>query len=135
MKDTERLRRCSENPVLLSSVELSTPLPKDMDTFWSSNENKVLLEKLLYEYVRHTLHKDPTVLSQICVDNDQWQCLKLHNGKEDIVQHLQSEFEEADLRIIMHVLDCTREGYKTCTVLSNDTDVIVALLFHLSTFL
>ena len=61
--------------------------------------------------------------------------LKLHNGKEDNVQHLQSDVEEADLRILMHVLDCIREGYETCTVLSNDTDIIVALLFHKSTFL
>ena len=35
----------------------------------------------------------------------------------------------------MHVLDCLRTGHKTCVVISNDTDVIVALLFYMPTFL
>ncbi|KAG1663260.1 hypothetical protein GQR58_020489 [Nymphon striatum] len=43
------------------------------------------------------------------------------------MQRLGSTVEEADLRIPMHVLDCCRAGYKTCVVISNDTDVIVAL--------
>ena len=45
VKDTERLRlrRCSK-PVVLSSVKLSTPIPNDMKTFWSSSQNEVLLE-------------------------------------------------------------------------------------------
>ena len=41
------------------------------------------------------------------------------------MQHLQSQIEEADLHIPMHVLDCLRGGYKTC----------VALLFYVPTFL
>ena len=49
---------------------------------------------------------------------------------------LQSTFEEADLRIPMHdVLDCLQAGYTTCVVISNDTDVIVALLFHVANLL
>ena len=51
------------------------------------------------------------------------------------MQHLQSTVEEADLRIPMHVLDCVQAGYKTCVILSNDTDVIVALLFDIPIFL
>ena len=51
VKDTERLRRCSTTLVVLSSVELTTPIPKDMTTFWPSNQNKVLLETLIYGYL------------------------------------------------------------------------------------
>ncbi|KAG1699604.1 hypothetical protein GQR58_005459 [Nymphon striatum] len=51
VKDSERLRRCSVNPVVLSLVEQTTPLPKDMSTFWPSNKNKLLLEKLIYSYI------------------------------------------------------------------------------------
>jgi hypothetical protein len=138
VKDTERLRRCSATPVVLSSVELTTPLPKDMTTFWPSSKNKVLLEILIYEYVRvksSESHEKPTILSQLCMDSNEWRCIKIHDGTEHDMRQLQSQVEEADLRIPMHVLDCLQAGHKTCVVISNDTDVIVALLFHLPTFL
>ena len=48
VKDTERLGRCDMTPVVLSSVKPSTPIPKDMTTFWPSSQNKVLLELLIY---------------------------------------------------------------------------------------
>ena len=134
VKDTERLRRCSSSPIVLSSIESSTPIPKDMSTFWSSSKNKELLEKHIYEHLRQMTHTEPTVLSQVCLTGDQWQCIKLHNGTEQSMQQLQSTVEEADLRIPMHVLDCTQEGYTTCVVISNDTDVIVSLLYHFSNF-
>ena len=51
------------------------------------------------------------------------------------MRHLQSTVDEADLRIPMHVLDCLQSGYTTCVVISNDTDVIVALLFYVPIFL
>ena len=57
VKDSERLRRCSVNPVVLSTVEKTTPLPKDVTTFWPSNKNKLLLEKLIYSYMRANIHK------------------------------------------------------------------------------
>jgi len=40
VKDSEGLWRASVAPVKLSSVELTTPLHKDMTTFWPSNKNK-----------------------------------------------------------------------------------------------
>jgi len=50
------------------------------------------------------------------------------------MDHLQTTLKEADLRILMHVLDCVRAGYSTCVVLSNDTDVIIALLYYVPMF-
>ena len=124
--------------MVLSSVNLSTPIPKDLTTFWPSSQNKVLLEILIYNFLRERSLKrreEPTILSQLCMDNNEWQCIEIHNGAEDNMQQLQSPVEEADLRIPMHVLDCLRAGHKTCVVISNDTDVIVALLFYMPTFL
>ena len=138
MKDSERLRRCTATSVLMSTVAETTPLPKDMATFWPSSNNKVLLEKVIYSHVRNESlegHEHPTILSQLCMDSGDWQCIKIHNNAEHYKRHLQSTVEEADLRIPMHVLDCLQAGYKTCVVISNDTDVIVALLFHVPTFL
>ncbi|KAG1651919.1 hypothetical protein GQR58_026646 [Nymphon striatum] len=129
VKDSERLRRCSVNLVLLSLVEQTTPLPKDMSTFWPSNKNKLLLDKLIYSYICEQSsqgHEHPTIVSQLCINSNDWQCKKIHHSTEHYMQRLGSTVEEADLRIPMHVLDCCRAGYKTCVVISNDTDVIVA---------
>ncbi|KAG1663784.1 hypothetical protein GQR58_020195 [Nymphon striatum] len=129
VKDSERLRRCSVNPVLLSLVEQTTPLPKDMSTFWPSNKNKLLLDKLIYSYICEQSsqgHEHPTIVSQLCINSNDWQCKKIHLSTEHYMQRLGSTVEEADLRIPMHVLDCCRAGYKTCVVISNDTDVISA---------
>ena len=122
----------------MSTVAETTPLPKEMTTFWTSSNNKLLLEKVIYSHVRNQSSKGyehPTVLSQLCMDSNEWQCVKIHNSAEHCKRHLQSTVEEADLRIPMHVLDCIQAGYKTCVVISNDTDVIIALLYHVPNFL
>ena len=121
VKDSGRLRRCTATPVLMSTVAETTPLPKDMATFWPSSNNKVLLEKVIYSHVRNESsegHEHPTILSQLCMDSGDWQCIKIHNNAEHYKRHLQSTVEEADLRIPMHVLDCLQAGYKTCVVIS-----------------
>ena len=56
------------------------------------------------------------------------------------MQLLQSQVEEVDLHITVHLLDCIQAGYKTCGVISNDTDVndtdvTVALLYYVPIFL
>ena len=52
------------------------------------------------------------------------------------MSHLQSTvYEEADLRIPIHVLDSLKAGNKVCIVISNDTDVTVALLYHMPVFI
>ena len=60
--------------------------------------------------------------------------MKIFEGEGRNLPHLRSELDEADLRILMHILDCTQNGIKRCVVLSNDTDVIVALLHHMCVF-
>ena len=75
VEDTERLRRCNTTPVVLSSVKLSTPIPKDMTTFWPSSQNKVLLEILIYNFLRERSlekHEEPTILSLLCMENNEW---------------------------------------------------------------
>ena len=116
----------------------SSPLPKDMGTFWPSNTNKLLLEKLIYCHLQANAHNGqyPTVLGQVSKADEEWQCIKVHQGTKLAMSHLQSTvFEEADLRIPMHVLDLLKAGHKVCVVISNDTDVTVALLYHMPVFL
>ena len=64
------------------------------------------------------------------MDSDDWQCIQIHNSAEHCMRNLHSTVEEADLRIPLHVLDCLQAEYKTCVVISDYTDVIITLLFH-----
>ena len=57
MKDNERKRRKFKIPILLSDIANDTRLPKDMDSFWPSADNKIKLEILLRNWLKdyHTL--------------------------------------------------------------------------------
>ena len=138
VKDSERKRRTNTVPIEYSALDPSSPLPKDMATFWPSNNNKLLLEKLIYNHLRSDIspHGEyPTILGQVTREEEDWQCISICNGKEDTLSHLQCTFEEADFRIPLHVLDSLKSGHRVCVVISNDTDVIVALLYHMPVFL
>lgn len=138
VKDSERMRRSEAVPIEHSCVEPGTPIPKQMKTFWSSSRNKLLLEKLIY---RHLRSHDPkcwnysTVVGQVSTDEEEWQCIRIQGGKITPLPHMQDSYEEADMRIPMHVLDSLKAGHTTCVVISNDTDVIVALLYHCPVFI
>ncbi len=137
VKDSERKRRSNIIPIEHSSIEPDMPLPTQMETFWPSNTNKLLLEKLIYDHLRRNTpdtRKYPIVLGQVTKD-DTSECIMVHGGRETTLSHFQLTFEEADLRIPIHVLDCLQAGHTTCVVISNDTDVIVAVLYHIPAFL
>ena len=62
------------------------------------------------------------------------QNIVIHKGKENVLPHLQSSLEEVDLRIPLHVCDALQSRHKRCDVISNDTDVIVGLLYYIPLF-
>jgi len=75
VKDGERKRRCDKVPIEYSSIERSSPLPQEMGTFWPSNSNKLLVEKLIYCHLRTHAHTGqyPTVLGQVTTADEEWQ--------------------------------------------------------------
>ena len=78
----------------------------------------------------------PIVVSQVTSDDETWQLTIFHKGNETIfILHLHSAFEEADLRTFVHIKDALEAGYNVCVVISNDTDVIVALIYQMQMFL
>ena len=58
-----------------------------------------------------------------------------NQGEKHVLEHLQLEYEETDFRILLQVLDTLKTGHKRCVVVSNDTDVVVGLLYHMPFFL
>ena len=138
VKDSERMRRAERVPIELSFIEPDTPLPKEMETFWPSNMNKLHLEKLAYSHLclnTPTTHQYPTIVGQL----GDWPCIMVHQGQENVLPQLQTAFQstflEADLRIPAHIVKALDADHKVCVVLCNDTDVIVALLYQIPVFL
>ena len=109
----------------------------DMNTFWSSNNNKLLLEKHLYGKLVKLAAEDPShvevVVSQIQSSNDH-PCIEVVQGEQRGLIHLRSDMDEADIRIIPHVMDAVSCGNRNIVVLSNDTDVIVLLPYYIDVF-
>ena len=48
VKDGERKKRCDKVSTEYSSIEISSPLPQEIGTFWPSNSNKLLVENKLF---------------------------------------------------------------------------------------
>ena len=135
VKDIERKRRCENVPIEYSAITGATPVPKDWTTFWPSSSNKLLVEKLAYSHLRrHSSGNYATILGRVTKEDD-WECIKIHQGTEVVMTNLQSTaFDEADLRIPVHVLEALKEGHTVCVVISSDTDVIVTLLYHMPVY-
>ena len=136
-KDNERMRRTTDRPIELSSIASETPLPKNMATFWPSKDNKLKFEKFIFDTIeQRAKHSSqfPTVLGQITTDTDYKQCIMIQSSLTHSMCDLNSPFEEADLRILLHVYNCVKSGYHKCVVLSNDTDVTIGLVYHMPSF-
>ena len=73
------------------------------------------LEKLIYNHVHEKSvrnHEHPTLLSQLCMNSNDWPCTKIHQSAEHNMQDLESTVDEADLLISMHVFHCIQLGFK-----------------------
>jgi len=117
---------------LYSNIALESKLPRDMDSFWPSAANRVKLEQLIKGYnviMDHfTAHRDNLliVLSQIVGDETSTSTQSIKNG--EVFQHpdLDTDHEEADIRIIPHAVHVLRQSCMTwIVILSSDNDVFV----------
>lgn len=137
VKDSERLRRCECSPIEVNNLNDDTPLPVDMNAFWSCSSNKVKLQNLLREHILQIAEYQfsnvqvvisgtgimgKTAITQ-CVSRDDDQTMKS-------IPRLDVDIEEADVRLIPHAMDAVTTGTARIVVLSNDTDVLVLLLYY-----
>ena len=134
IKDSEAQRRMTKTPIHLSTIQNSTPFPKDVDSFWPSSQNKRKLQQLIYKELKNQQPKYPIVLGEVETASADWECVQIINNEVTSLPQLMSTNKEADLRIPAHVLDCLNSGYKSVLVVSNDTDVIVLLLYFMTIF-
>ena len=137
LKGPERDRRGSAS-LELAKITTDTPIPKQMDKFWASSDNKVLLQNFIAdEFLRISIAKNnDIVLSGTLEDQVEKPCKRFSRNSSEWVEipSLKSSIEEADHRVIPHIRWCLQEGCKDCVIISNDTDVLVLLLHFYGTF-
>ncbi|KAG1682452.1 Solute carrier family 22 member 2 [Nymphon striatum] len=138
IKDSERGRRQTVAPIELNMINQETPLPVEMERFWSSNKNKEKLQLLLHEYViaeATVSSKNVQIVASHVFGEQTILCLSAHNNCSTEVPELCLDIEEADARIIPHVLHAVQHGMRRIVVLSSDTDVSILLIYYWATFL
>ena len=140
IKEGERQRRSAVGaPLQFVRLEETTLIPVQIERFWSCSRNKEMLQILAKCYSERKAfnagHK--TVLSGIVSDMDgvisgQKNSRSESFNREDL--HAQMWLEEAEVPVIPHILKAVSNGVERVVVLSNDTDVVVLLVFYIFDF-
>ena len=131
VKDSERGRRSRSRAIEMGSLACATPLPVDMDSFWSSSNNKTKLQQLLREQlVDLPSGRCSAELVASGVDGESPQhCQSVHNGTVTHLSDLDIDIEESDERLVPHAMHAVKTGSVRIVLLSSDTDVFVLGLF------
>ena len=135
LKEGERLRRRdSTNGIDIIGMNRETPIPQQLDKFWSSQENKRNLQVLVRDSVRNIAYSNAAVIASSLVSEDEALPAIVFGGDE--IPDLLNWIEEADARLVVHVEWAVRVKHcKRVVVVSNDTDTFALLLRYTSHFL
>ena len=139
VKNNERKRRKSQIPIVLSDIANDNQLPKDMDSFWPSADNKIKLEILLRNWLKdYYTHQNikglKIVFNQVVGANLSVSSEFLSDGKLSEILCFNSGLEEAYLQIIPHCLYSVKSGLIRLVILSEDTDVFVESMYFSNHF-
>ena len=135
VKDSERLRRNTTPAVEISMINDETLFPDELHSFWASSGNKEKLQLYLRDTVlsgNSKLSPGSIILSGMGVDEENMIHCTSESGHN--ISELDKDIEEADLRIIQHILYAIKKGAERIVILSNDTDVLVLVLHYMAKF-
>ena len=135
IKECERIRRRSSfEPLEFVNLNITTPIPVQMDRFWACGKNKEAIQEISRDFFKSFSSKSQhrIVLSGYVTDSEGVKpCIELYQGNLQMYPDLDSMIEEADSRIIPHVEKAVMKGVKRVIVHSNDTDVLIYLLYYI----
>ena len=136
LKEPERLRRNDETEGIdIVNLSESSPTPQQKELFWSSENNKSSLQKLLRDMSLKRPDKPVIYLSSMIEDGELLPAIRANGDPSDVTE-LSEWVEEADDQIILHVnYSIKHHNVKRHVVLSNDTDSFVLLLRYTPYFL
>ena len=109
------------------SVRSSTPIYKDFTKFMRNDNNKSELFKLVSE----TAVSIPETVANIVATVEDKVISNTDMDKSSIEP---CNHEEADTRLLLHVLDGAKSGIKKISIVTVDTDVVVIALRHFLSF-
>lgn len=134
-KSGERLRRYGQDYITIHKIEDDVPLPVQMKKFWACTENKVILQTYLRNYILQ--HGDlfwPEV-ELICSATNAEECQTNLSHSQLVLDMLQNhDIEEADTRMMLHIMHASNKGHEKIYILSSDTDIVIMALYFLQTF-
>ena len=136
LKECTRQSR-AQSQMHIAKIDDHTPLPKQMDRFWSSSSNKELFQ----HYIRHQFQilaeqsgKEMIVSGMLVKGNQDPALYCCSRGSAECIPELQCNIEEADQRLIKHIHWAGAQGFSSFTVESKDTDVLVLLVHYFKRF-
>ncbi len=100
-------------------VLATTPLPSNWQSFLQVDSNKDELFMFLAEYLAKEVHHEKVFMTT--ADNS----VLTSDPEMDTSGVQPCTHEEADSRMMLHVADCVKQGYKKITIRTTDTDVVV----------
>ncbi len=123
----------------LAAIYENTKVPEQMEKFWVSESNKRKFQSLAKSaLINMSLEVNKEVVVSGTVEDDKpLPALHLNDGGqvEQINELKLDNMEEADMRIMPHILwDVINFSRKSLIVVSEDTDVVILLLFYYKEF-
>lgn len=130
IKNIERFKRgaTSFGEVIIHSE--NTPIP-NWRRFVSCEKNKTRLCNFLVNYICERSSEIEKMLVLGGGSPDPTKSIAIISGQWDVMPALQSDHEEADIRMILHAKHAFENGYEDVTICSPDTDVFVISAYHL----
>ena len=135
LKGMERDKRGKHGVIHLARIDHNTPIPQQMNKFWTSNKNNVLLQKLASTVLLDLGEKTGVmVVSSGVVDDFPTPAtiFSSDDGSCFVIPELELNYEEADCRLIPHI-HWNVLSFPSCdcaVTISNDTDVLVLLIHY-----
>lgn len=120
INESERNRRQDKAAIGMNYIHYDTPLPVEMDRFWSSSNNKLKLQMLLHTQAIKRATETPSTVHVVasCFSgaSDGVTCKGVMDGNSAEIPDLCPEAEEADARIIPHAMHAVRSGIQRIVV-------------------
>ena len=106
-----------------------TPIPQQLDKFWSSQEDRQMILLFIRDYVCYGHYVNTTIIASYVFSDDEVLPARADGGAD--IPELLNWAEEEDSRLVLHVEWAVRvKQYQRFVLLSNDTYTFAFLLHY-----
>ena len=109
-----------------------------MDGFWACGKMKEAIQEISRDFFKRvsSISEHRIVLSGYFIDSESMKpCIELYQGNLQKYPDLDSMIKETSSRIIPYVQKALMRGVRQVIVHSNDTDIVVYLLYYIHYFI